>query len=150
MHFYINRNVLMSRLFDFNNNNIILANMDNTYRLKNSHRITGSTNTHKKRNRNLTSRMIRFTRYLNKDKVKSNQIYSQVMTVCVQRTGFSQGGRNLACTLQRISSNENKSDFQIYFWPRGIHYSTSHVNRRIKISVLWKWPLFVNQMTWTL
>lgn len=46
--------------------------------------------------------------------------------------------------------NENKADFQIYFWPRGIHYSTSHVNGRIKISVHWKWPLFANQMTWHL
>ena len=46
---------------------------------------------------------------------KNNQIYSQVMTVCVPQTEFCQGRRDLTRTLQRISSNENKVDFQIYF-----------------------------------
>lgn len=46
---------------------------------------------------------------------RNSHIYSQVMTVCVQQTDFCQGRRDLTRTLQRITSNENKADFQIYF-----------------------------------
>lgn len=49
------------------------------------------------------------------------------MTVCVQRVDFCLERRDLSRSPKKIT-NENKADFHIYFWPQGIHYSTSHVN----------------------
>lgn len=56
-----------------------------------------------------------FSIFLWKYEVKMSQFYSQVMTVCVQQTEMCQGRRDVTRTLQRITSNENKADFQIYF-----------------------------------
>lgn len=53
--------------------------------------------------------------------------YLQVMAVCVQRVDFCLERRDLSRSPKKIT-NENKADFHIYFWPQGIHYSTSHVN----------------------